>query len=56
MAPFLQQFKSAIAETYVATFPVPGNKGFVPIKLTTSLPKTKLRAANEVRPGTRLAP
>jgi hypothetical protein len=56
MAPFLQQFKSAIAETYVATFPVPGNKGFVPIKLSTSLPKTKLRAANEVRPGTRLAP
>ena len=54
MAPFLQQFKSAIAETYIATFPVPGNKDFVPIKLSTNLPKTKLHAATQVRPGTRL--
>ncbi len=54
MAPFLQQFKSAIAETYIATFTTPGNKDFVPIKLATNLPKTKLRAAAEVRPGTRI--
>lgn len=56
MAPFLQQFKSAIAETYVATFPAPGNKDLVPIKFSTSLPKIKLRSTNQVHPGTRLAP
>jgi hypothetical protein len=55
MAPFLQQFKSAIAETYIATFSAPGNKDFIPIKFTTSIPKTKLQSANQVRPGTRLA-
>jgi hypothetical protein len=55
LAPFLNQFKSAIAETYVATFTAPGNKDFAPIKFATSIPKTKLRAANQVRPGTRLA-
>ena len=55
MAPFLQQFKSAIAETYVATFTAPGNKDFVPIKFSTNLPKTKVHSANQVRPGTRLA-
>jgi hypothetical protein len=55
MAPFLQQFKSAIAETYIATFSAPDNKDFVPIKFTTSIPKTKLQSANQVRPGTRLA-
>jgi hypothetical protein len=55
MAPFLQQFKSAIAETYIATFTAPGNKDFIPIKFTTSIPKTKLQSANQVRPGTRLA-
>ena len=54
MAPFLQEFKSAIAETYIATFSTPGDKDFVPIKLSTNLPKTKLRAAAQVRPGTRL--
>ena len=55
MAPFLQQFKSAISETYIATFSAPGNKDFIPIKFTTSIPKTKLQSANQVRPGTRLA-
>ncbi len=55
MTPFLQQFKSAIAETYIATFSAPDNKEFVPIKFTTSIPKTKLQSANQVRPGTRLA-
>jgi hypothetical protein len=56
MAPFLKEFKSAIAETYIVTFPAPGNKDLVPIKFSTSLPKTKLRSAAQVRPGTRLAP
>jgi hypothetical protein len=55
LTPFLNQFKSAIAETYIATFPAPGNKDFVQIKLSTTLPQTKLRAASQVRPGTRLA-
>jgi hypothetical protein len=53
-APFLNQLKSAIAETYIATFSAPENKDFVQIKFTTSIPKTKLRSANQVRPGTRL--
>ena len=55
MTPFLEQFKQAIAETYIATFTAPDNKDFVPIKFTTSIPKTKLQSANQVRPGTRLA-
>jgi hypothetical protein len=52
LAPFLKQFHDAIAETYVATFPVDGNKKMVGLKLSTSLPKTKLNAPNQVRPGT----
>ena len=52
MAPFLKQFQNAVAETYVATFAVPGNKDFVSVKLSTSLPKTKLQAPSQVRPGT----
>jgi hypothetical protein len=55
MAPFLQQFTQAISETYIATFSAPGNKDFVPVKFATTLPKTKLRSANQVRPGTRLS-
>ncbi len=52
LAPFLSQFKAALAETYVATFPVDGNKKMVSLKLATTLPKTKLRGPEEVRPGT----
>jgi hypothetical protein len=52
LAPFLKQFQSAIAETYVATFPVDGNKKMVSLKLSTTLPKTKLNAPEQVRPGT----
>ena len=52
LAPFLKQFQTAIAETYVATFPVDGNKKMVGLKLSTDLPKTKLNAPSEVRPGT----
>ncbi len=55
LSPFLNQFKSDIAETYISTFSAPGNKDFVQIKLATNLPKTKLRSAGEVRPGTRLS-
>jgi hypothetical protein len=52
LAPFLKQFQTAIAETYVATFPVDGNKKMVSLKLSTTLPKTKLNAPEQVRPGT----
>jgi hypothetical protein len=52
IAPFLKQFRAAIAETYVATFEAPANKNLVRIKLSTSLPNTKVRAAQEIRPGT----
>ena len=52
--PYLTSFSRAVAETYVATFPASG-KDLVRIKLTTNLPKVKLRHADEVHPGTRLA-
>jgi hypothetical protein len=52
LAPFLKNFQSAISDTYVATFPVEGNKKMVALKLSTSLAKTKINAPNAVRPGT----
>ncbi len=52
LSPYLTRFQKAIAETYVATFPAPGNKKLVAIKLNTKLPGTKLHAASAVRPGT----
>ncbi|MGD0444079.1 MAG: hypothetical protein ABSA39_09095 [Edaphobacter sp.] len=52
LAPFLKQFQNAIADSYVATFPVDGNKKMVNLKLSTTLPKTKVNAANQIRPGT----
>src|SRR5258707_9657058 len=36
LAPFLKQFQTAVAETYVATFPVDGNKKMVGLKLSTN--------------------
>ena len=52
LAPFLKQFQNALAETYVATFPVEANKKMVTFKASTTLPKTKVNAPQEVRPGT----
>jgi hypothetical protein len=52
MAPYLKQFQEAIARTYVATFPVDANKKLVSLRTSTDLPKTKLRAPTQVRPGT----
>ena len=53
LAPFLKQFQNALAETYVATFPVEANnKKMVSLKVSTKLPKTKINAPSEVRPGT----
>jgi hypothetical protein len=52
LIPFLKQFQNALAETYVATFPVEGNKKMVTLKVSTDLPKTKVNAPQDVRPGT----
>ncbi len=52
LIPFLKQFQDALAETYIATFPVDGNKKMVSLKVSTTLPKTKLQSPNQVRPGT----
>jgi hypothetical protein len=53
LAPFLKEFQNALAETYVATFPVEANnKKMVTLKVSTNLPKTKVTAPQEVRPGT----
>jgi hypothetical protein len=52
LSPYLKQFQDAVAETYIATFPVDGNKKMVSLKLSTKLPKTKLRGPDQVRPGT----
>ena len=56
MSPFLDQFRKAIAETYVATFNAPGGKDLVPIKVSTKLRGTKLRAPQQVRPGNSINP
>jgi hypothetical protein len=52
LIPFLKQFQNALAETYVATFPVEANKKIVSLKASTNLPKTKVNAPQQVRPGT----
>jgi hypothetical protein len=54
MTPFLEQFKRAVAETYVATFGAPGGKTLVRVKMTTKLPGAKLQGPEQVRPGTRI--
>jgi hypothetical protein len=51
-APYLEQFKNAVADTYIASFTAPGNKQLVQMKASTTLPKTKVRAPSQVRPGT----
>lgn len=52
LVPFLKQFHDSIAESYVVTFPVEGNKKMVGLKASTDLPKTKVNAPDQVRPGT----
>ena len=52
LVPFLKNFQSAISDTYVATFPVEGNKKMVSLKLSTNLDKTRINAPSQVRPGT----
>lgn len=55
MAPFLDEFRKAIAETYVASFDAPGNKELVPLKVSTNLHSAKLRAPEQVHPGNQIA-
>jgi hypothetical protein len=52
LAPYLKQFQTAIAETYVATFAVPASKNLARLTASTNLPKTKVRSPNQVRAGT----
>lgn len=52
LAPFLEQFQHAVAESYVATFAVDASRNLARLKITTKLPGTKLRAPDLVRPGT----
>ena len=53
MAPFLDQFQHAIAETYVATFnaPMGENPQRDTVRVKFYAEKTKLRAPDQVRPG-----
>ena len=54
MEPYLKQFQKAISETYVASFVAPGGKDLVQLNVSTKLPKTKVHAPKEVRPGTQI--
>jgi hypothetical protein len=55
LTPFLKQFTHAISETYVATFNAPADAGgrehLVRLKMSTDVPKLKLRHPDQVRPG-----
>jgi hypothetical protein len=55
IAPFLTQFQTAVADTYVVTFDAPGDKKLVRVKLSTSVKGAKLRSAEQVQPGARLS-
>ena len=54
VAPFLTQFRESIAESYVATFNANSRSNLVEVRFSSSLPSTKLRAPQMVRPGTRI--
>ncbi len=56
MVPFLKQFQHDVSETYIASFNAPGDQKLVRIKVSTKLPKTKLTAPQEVRPGILIGP
>jgi hypothetical protein len=51
LAPYLQQFQAAVANTYVATFDAPASKNMARLKFSTNLPKVKVRAPDQVRSG-----
>jgi len=52
LAPYFADFQKDLSETYVATFDAPGGKNLVRLKLSSNLSGTKVRAPDEVRPGT----
>jgi hypothetical protein len=55
LSPFFDQFRNAIAESFVATFPATArNNELVDLKFSTTLPSTKLQAPRQARPGTRI--
>ena len=58
--PFLKQFGQAISETYIATFAADpkgeGREQLLRLKVNSSLPKLKLRHADQVRPGNHESP
>ena len=53
--PFLKRFQAALSETYIATFDADargqGRDQLVRLKVNSSIPKLKLRHAEQVRPG-----
>jgi len=53
-APFLKQFRDAVTETWIASFTAPANKNLVSLKVSTNLPKTKVRAQSQVAPGNQI--
>jgi hypothetical protein len=50
-APYLDKFKHAIAETFVATFNAPATHGDDLVRVKFSAPSTKLHGPEQVRPG-----
>ena len=55
LTPFFKQFVHAISETYVVTFAADASAGgrehLVRLKMSTSMPKMKLRHPDQIRPG-----
>jgi hypothetical protein len=54
LRPFLTQFTKSIVESYVVTFNANARANLVSIRVSTSLPGTKVRATQMARPGTRI--
>ena len=53
--PFFQQFAHDLTKTYIATFNADAGAGgrehLIRVKMSTNIPKLKLRHADNVRPG-----
>jgi len=60
LTPFFKEFNHALAETYVATFVTDAQAGgrehLVRVKMSSGVPKLKLRVPDQVRPGNMEAP
>jgi hypothetical protein len=55
LTPFFDQFRKAMAESFVATFPASAkNNDLVDLKFSTSLKSTRLEAPSKVKPGMRV--